>query len=106
MSEEEMEIEVATYTVTSPDLLEAMIEVSELLEKVARGELTLQEARAIYAESLLPRLKEIEEKYRPKEKKKKEKKKVSKKKKEEKTRKEAKSKAKTTKSKKRKKASS
>ena len=75
-----MEVEVATYAVTNPELLEAMIEISELLEKVARGELTVQEARAIYAESILPRFKELEEKYKPKEKKKKEaKKKTSKK---------------------------
>lgn len=68
MSEEAeaMEIEVPTYAVTSPDLLETMIEITELLDKVARGELTFNEAKAIYAESILPKLKELEAKYAPK----------------------------------------
>ena len=90
-----MEVEVATYAVTNPELLEAMIEISELLEKVARGELTVREARAIYVESILPRFKELEEKYKPKEKKKKEaKKKTSKKRKKESKKKTSKTEAK------------
>lgn len=83
MSEEAeaMEIEVPTYAVTSPDLLETMIEITELLDKVARGELTFNEAKAIYAESILPKLKELEAKYAPKKTKKssKQKKKTTKK---------------------------
>lgn len=64
VSEEEAieEIEVQPYSVASPDLLETMLDVTELLEKVARGELTFNEAKAIYAESILPKLNEIEEK--------------------------------------------
>jgi len=109
MSEEAeaMEIEVPTYAVTSPDLLETMIEITELLDKVARGELTFNEAKAIYAESILPKLKELEAKYAPKKTKKssKQKKKTTKKetKKSEKKTKTKKTSKKTSKTKKKKK---
>jgi len=109
MSEEAeaMEIEVPTYAVTSPDLLETMIEITELLDKVARGELTFNEAKAIYAESILPKLKEREAKYAPKKTKKssKQKKKTTKKetKKSEKKTKTKKTSKKTSKTKKKKK---
>lgn len=63
-----MEVVVPKYAVTSPDILEAMVEITELLDKVARGELAISEARAMYVERILPKLKELEEKYTPKKK--------------------------------------
>lgn len=83
MSEEEpeavesTEVEVATYSLTNPDLLEAMIEVTELLDRVAKGEISSSEARALYAKSILPKLKELEAKHAPKPVQKKEKPKAS-----------------------------
>lgn len=72
MSEEEAEatesseVEVPTYSLSNPELLEAMIEVTELLDRVARGEMSSREARTLYSESILPKLRELEAKHAPK----------------------------------------
>lgn len=49
MSQEEAaieEAEVTEYSITSIELLRAMLEATDILEKVARGEMTIAEAMA------------------------------------------------------------
>jgi hypothetical protein len=65
--EQETELEVRTYSISSPDMLEAMLEYTEILEKTARGEMSKREAKALYVEKILPVVKELQEKYAPKE---------------------------------------
>jgi len=77
----EAELEVRTYSISSPDMLEAMIEYTGILEKVSRGEINVSEAKALYVEKILPMMKELEQKYAPREVKPKAQKKKTKKKK-------------------------
>ena len=68
MSEEqEGELEVRTYSISSPDMLEVMLEYTEILEKTVKGELSKEEAKIVYAEKILPVIQELQKKYAPKE---------------------------------------
>jgi len=95
MSEEFEGTEVTEYKLT-PELLEAMITATLILEELAEGKLTLQEARALYEEKVLPVIKELQAKSRPAKSKSKKKSSKSKSSKKEKSS----SKSKTSKSKK------
>ncbi len=80
MSEEqEGELEVRTYSISSPDMLEIMLEYTEILEKTMRGELSKEEAKIVYVEKILPVIQELQKKYAPKEVKQKKAKKAKKK---------------------------
>ncbi len=76
MAEEELEMPI--YTVSSLDLLEAMIHTTDLMEKVAKGEISIEEALAIYQARILPVIEEIREKAKAKQAKKAAKKKAKK----------------------------
>jgi len=45
---EEEEEEIFEYDISSPELLEVMLDVTDVLERVAKGELTLSAAKAEY----------------------------------------------------------
>ncbi len=73
MSEEvqEGELEVRTYSISSPDMLEVMLDYTDLLEKASRGEISVNEAKSLYAQKILPIVEELKKKYAPREVKKK-----------------------------------
>ncbi len=47
------EIEVTEFKI-GPEFLKVMLTATELLEKIARGEITISEAQAIFAREVLP----------------------------------------------------
>ncbi len=65
MAEEEEAAEVTQFAVASPEILRAMIVATELLERLARGEITLSEAKAIYEEKIASVIESIRESSRP-----------------------------------------
>ena len=77
MAEEIEGAEVTEYKLT-PELLEAMVTVTEILEKLANGEITIGEAKALYEAKVMPVIKELQAKSKPASKAKKSTKKKSK----------------------------
>ena len=65
VAEEEETAEVTQFAVASPEILRAMIIATELLEKLARGEITLSEAKAIYEEKIASVIESIRESSKP-----------------------------------------
>jgi len=61
MAEEIEGTEVTEYKLT-PEILEAMLIATEILEKLSAGELTVGEALALYEEKVLPVIKQLQAK--------------------------------------------
>ncbi len=64
MSQEEAaveETEVTEYSITSIELLRAMLEATDILEKVARGEMTISQAMALLETRVASVIRSIEE---------------------------------------------
>jgi len=61
MAEEIEGTEVTEYKLT-PEILEAMLIATEILEKLSSGELTVGEALALYEEKVLPVIKQLQAK--------------------------------------------
>lgn len=69
MSQEEAaaeEAEVTEYSITSIELLRAMLDATDILEKVAKGEMTIAEAMALIETRVASVIRQLEETARKK----------------------------------------
>ncbi len=59
--DEEEEVEVTFYKISDPRLVEILLKITDLLEKLSRKEITVSEARAIYETDVTDLLREVAE---------------------------------------------